>query len=346
MLRVSIVKGKNRKENLKKAISLIEKDIAKAIRTKKSNTLFIKINAIDSNFPLACTHIEALEAVLDVFYEKFKEIVVGDNTFVFTKNKGVPYNKILKKFPEIKFSDLTEFESENIEFKKINRGISVGEVSLLSRKAFTISLALPKTHDTFVYTGCLKNMFGCVIKNRGSLHAMNLYDRMFLNKYAKGNQLKWENLIEVIEKIKPDLCILDGYEGMEGNGPMFGTKVHLGLAMCSLDGIVLDKIAAKICGFNNIPYLLLLSNKNQKDTEIVKEGFDSINEISKKFKPHYNYKYQITTKTNFFPLLDVKLFFSLLRRSYRLKDKIISKFLEISGEQDVSASVTAVFKLK
>ena len=323
--RISIVKGEDRKENIKKAISLIEKDIAKAIRTKKSKKLFIKINAIDFNFPLACTHIEALEAVLDIFYEKFKEIIVGDNTFVFTKYKGGPYKNILRKFPKIKLSDLTEFKSEDIEFRKLE-GNKLGKVSLLPKEAFSISLAVPKTHDAFVYTGCLKNMFGCVIKNRASLHAMNLYNRMFLNKYARGNQLKWQNLIEVIEKTKPDLCILDAYEGMEGDGPMFGTKVHLGLAICSLDGIALDKIAAKICGFNYVPYLSLLSNKNQKDTEIVKEGFDSLNEISKKFKPHYNYKYQIATKINIFPILDVKLFFSLLRRSYRIKDKVIEKF--------------------
>ena len=324
MSKISIVKGEDRKENIKKAILLIEKNIAEAIRIKKSKILFIKINAIDSNFPLACTHVDALEAVLSIFYDKFDEIIVGDNTFVFTKYQGGIYRKILDNFPKVKLSDLTEFESENIEFIKLD-GCALGKVSLLPKQAFTISLAVPKTHDTFVYTGCLKNMFGCVIKNRESLHAMNLYDRMFLNKYSKGNQLKWQNLIEVIEKTRPDLCILDGYEGMEGEGPMFGTKVHLGLALCSLDGVALDKIAAKICGFNYVPYLSILSNKNQKDTEIIKDGFDSINKISKKFKPHYNYRYQIVTKTNILPILDIRIFFSLLKRSYRIKDKIIEK---------------------
>src|SRR3989338_348607 len=330
MPKISIVKGENRKENIKNSISFIEKDIINAIKTKKSEKLFIKINAIDTNFPLACTNIDALEVVLDVFYKrfnKFNEIIVGDNTFIFSKYDGGYYKNILKKFPKVKLSDLTEFESENIEFKKLD-GNAFGKVSLLPKKAFSISLAVPKTHDTFVYTGCLKNMFGCVIKNRSSLHAMNLYDWMFFNKSAKGNQLKWQNLIEVIKRTKPDLCILDGYEAMEGNGPIFGTKVHLGLAMCSLDGLTLDKIAAKICGLNNVPYLSLL-DKNQKhieeNIEIVKEGFESINEISKKFKPHYNYKYQITTKTKSIPLLDIKLLFSLLKRSYRLKDKLLNR---------------------
>ncbi len=325
MPKISIVKGEDRKENIKKAISLIEDDINKTIKNKKIKQLFIKINAIDSNFPLACTHIDALDAVLSIFYGKFDEIIVGDNSFVFTKEKGGLYRRILNKFPEVKLSDLTEFETENIKFKKLNGTISIGRVSLLPRKAFTISLALPKTHDTFVYTGCLKNMFGCVIKNRGDLHALKLYERMFLNKYVRGNKLKWDNLVGVIKKTKPDLCILDAYEGMENEGPLFGTKIYLGIAMCSLDGIALDKLASKICGLESVPYLYYLSN-NSNNIEIVKEGFGGIKEISRKFKPHYRSKYQIRTSTNsLMPVVDIKFVISVLKRSYRLKDKIIEK---------------------
>ena len=325
-MKISIVKGKNRKENITKAINLIKKDIDEAIKIKKSKRLFIKINAIDSNFPLACTNIDALDAVLNIFYNKFDEIIVGDNSFVFIKDKGGLYRKIFQKFPRIKLSDLTEFETEDIKFRKLNGITGMGMVSLLPKKAFTISLALPKTHDTFVYTGCLKNMFGCVVRNRGDLHAMNIYNRIFLNKYVKGNQLKWRNLIEVIERVKPDLSILDGFEGMEGDGPMFGTKTYLGLALCSLDGIALDKIAAKICGFNYVPYLSSLSDKNQENIEIVKEGFNNIKEISKRFKPHYNYKYQIKDSTiSLMPVVDIRFVISVLKRSYRLKDKIIEK---------------------
>ena len=325
MSKISIVKGEDRKENIIRAIKLIENDINKAIKNKKAKQLFIKVNAIDSNFPLACTHIDALDATLNNFYEQFDNIIVGDNSFVFTKDKGGVYRKILNKYSNVKLSDLTEFETENIEFKKLDGKISIGEISLLPRKAFTISLALPKTHDTFVYTGCLKNMFGCVIKNRGALHALKLYERVFLNKYVMGNKLKWDNLVNVIKKTKPDLCILDAYEGMENEGPLFGTKLHLGIAMCSLDGIALDMLASKICGLENVPYLSYFSD-NSNAPEIVKEGFGDIKEISRKFKPHYKTKYQIRTSTNSLtPVIDIKFAISVLKRSYRLKDKIIEK---------------------
>lgn len=327
MSKISIVKGEDRKENITRAIKLIENDINKAIKNKKAKQLFIKINAIDSNFHLAGTHIGALDAVLNIFYDRFDNIIVGDNSFVFTKNKGGPYRGILNKYPKVQLSDLTEFESENIEFMIDNGKTALGKVSLLPKQAFTISLALPKTHDTFVYTGCLKNMFGCVINGRGNLHAQSLVKRLFLNKYIKLNKIKWQNLIRVIKKTKPDLCILDGYEGMEGNGPLFGNKIDLRIAMCSTDGLALDRLASKICGMNCVPYLLMLPSKEK--LEIIKWGFNDFKEIEKKFELHYNYKYQITDyPTSFFPAIDIKFVISVLKRAYRIRDKIFEKLGE------------------
>ena len=327
MPRISIVKGENRKENIASAIKLIENDIEKAIKSKKLKQLFIKINAIDSSFPLACTHADALEIVLNIFHDKFDEIVVGDNTFVFGKYKGGPYRKMLERFPKVRFSDLTDFETANINFKKLNGNV-IGKISLLPKTAFTISLALPKTHDAFVYTGCLKNMLGCVIDNRPSVHALNPYDRLWLNRYVKSNKFKWGNLVSVIEKTKPDLCILDGYEGMEGTGPLFGKGIKLGIAMCSLDGITLDKLAAKICGINYVPYLSLLSHDSE-DIEIIREGFKNMSEIEKEFKLHPNTKYQIMSEELLIPRPDTRLIISLLRRPYRIKDKIMEKLKRI-----------------
>ncbi len=326
-MKISIVKGRDRKENIKRAIKLIEKDIEKIIKIKKSKQLFIKINTVDIKLPLACTHIDALESVLDIFYDKFEKIIVGDNSFAFTKDKGKVYKKILNNFPKVKFSDLTKYRSEDIEFKTLDK-IKVGRISLLPKESFTISLALPKTHDSFVYTGCLKNMFGCVISNRSALHTLSFSQRLFHNKYIRSNKLKWDNLVNVINKTKPDLCILDAYVGMDGNGPLLGDKVQLDIAMCSLDGIALDKLASKICGLDYVPYLSMLPDVH---TEIIKEGFEDINEINKKFKPHYNHKYMVVTDIDsVIPLLDVRFIISVLKRPHRIKDKIIEKIREIN----------------
>jgi uncharacterized protein (DUF362 family) len=331
MPKLSIVRGGSRKENIIKAIRLIEKDVDKTIEAKKSDQLFIKINAIDSNFPLACTHADALDAVLDAFYDRFSEVIVGDNTFVFYKNKGGPYEMVLKKFPKVRFSDLTEFDSEDITFRKLGGLKSIARISLLPRKAFTISLALPKTHDTFVYTGCLKNMFGCVIRNRGGLHAVSAYESIFNSRYVRSNEIKWHNLASVINKAMPDLCVLDAFEGMEGDGPIIGDAVIMETAMCSVDGIALDKLASKIYGFDHVPYLSMLPDKSKvKDVEIIREGFKNLSEISRNFRKHYKYKYQIMSpKQITIPALDIKFALAFLKRPHRIRDKALEKIRNV-----------------
>lgn len=316
--KVLIVKGNDRVSNVKEVLTILRRDIDKSIERKDSDTLFIKINAIDTKYPLACTHPHALETVLEYFHNKFKRIIVGDNSFVFSQNLDNPYSYLTNKFENLKFSDLSEFESKKIYFKTPH-GRVAGRISLLPKKAFTVSLALPKTHDTFIFTACAKNMMGCVISGRSYVHALRIYERLSLNKIVQSNRLNVKNLKKVIENTRPDFSILDGFTGMDGNGPVLGNEVELRIAMGSEDAMALDSVAARIVGFNSIPYLHV-----QDNIQIIIKGFKHLDEIKKEFKPHYLYKYQIASELNtVIPRIDTRLLLHMIKRSYRIKDKII-----------------------
>ena len=119
---------------------------------------------------------------------------------------------------------------------------------------------------------------------------------------------------------------------MEGNGPIEGSKVKLGIAMCGEDCIALDSLAAKIVGFNFVPYLSLCGKKGIGVTDldkirVLREGFEDLMEISKKFKPHYLYRYQIMTKdlNAKMPNIDFRLLISFMKRYYRVKDKVLER---------------------
>jgi len=325
---VSIVKGSERKENIRKAINLIEPRIDELIKEKNSDALFIKINTIDPNFPNANTHPDALEAVLEYFYEKFDEIIIGDNSFAFTKKKN-PYKHLKKAFPKIAFSDMEKIETEKIIFECI-KGTKEAEISLLPKNAFTISLALPKTHDAVVYTGCSKNMLGCVVKNRNMVHGTAFYKRIFFRVMAKSNWLTHKNLVKVISFARPDLSVLDGFVGMQGNGPIFGSPIELNFAMCSDDCIALDFLAAKSMGFKHVPYLLFCNKYGAGTTDLKKigiafSGFEKWEEICKEAKPHRLYKYQVLSEYDGFNVIDFRMLLEIFSRFYRLKDKIIDK---------------------
>ncbi|MFQ5887161.1 MAG: DUF362 domain-containing protein, partial [Candidatus Hydrothermarchaeales archaeon] len=308
---------------------LLKEDIKESIEKKGCEKLFIKINAIDPNFPLACTHPKTLEAVLKYFQPNFEEIIVGDNTYAFS-NKENPYSKTIEKFKNARSSDLTEFPSENIDFQQLGGSVKKGRISKLPESSYTLSLALPKTHDYAIFTACMKNMMGCVIHQRPSVHSVNIIERLFTNIYIKSLRLMNKNLTDVIEPGIPDLCLLDGYTGMEGNGPLLGDEVELGIAMGSLDGTALDATAARIAGFEKVHYLQMLADRGlgriePEEIEIIKDGFKDLEEITTPFRPHYLYKYQVMLDgpTSTIPGFDFRLFLSYVKRFYRIKDKVI-----------------------
>ena len=65
------------------------------------------------------------------------------------------------------------------------------------------------------------------------------------------------NLFRIARKVHPQLAILDGLEGMEGNGPVRGTPVEHGVALASTDFIAVDRIGVELMGidFNDVGYL-------------------------------------------------------------------------------------------
>ena len=185
MPKVAIVRGSDRKTNIKESLKLLDGDIKRSIKKKNSDILFVKVNTIDPNFSLACTHLDALEAVLEYFVDDFNRIIVGDNSFAFSKSQDNIYSHLAKKFEKIEFSDLSEFESKRLMFKQINGSYRDARISSLPDRAFTISLALPKTHDAVVFTGCSKNMVGCLVENRVLIHGLDFYHRLLLDKAVK-----------------------------------------------------------------------------------------------------------------------------------------------------------------
>lgn len=95
-----------------------------------------------------------------------------------------------------------------------------------------VSVPVLKTHATTVFTGALKNQWGCVPR----------YDRILLHKYL-------HELIAEINRIRPvTLAIMDGLVGMQGRGPINGYPINLGVLMASRDPVALDATAMRLIG--------------------------------------------------------------------------------------------------
>ena len=78
---------------------------------------------------------------------------------------------------------------------------------LLDRNNYLISAAKLKTQDTVVVTLSIKNMV------MGSIYAR---DKIMVHQ---GYKYTNRNLAEMAGLVWPDLAVVDGLTGMEGNGP-------------------------------------------------------------------------------------------------------------------------------
>ncbi len=327
---VAVARGEDRCGNLSRALDLHADEIVSSIRAKGSKTLFVKVNAIDSNFPLACTHPRALECVLLWFAPHFERIIVGDNSFVFSRLKDRhPYAHLGRQFPQLTFSDLSGFGRGLLELRGVDDTVTEAPYSLLPQDAYTVSLSIPKTHDAATFTGCSKNMFGCILKNRLALHAVTPIGRVSIRRLVKANAFIQRNLAEVIAKVPADLAIMDAFEGMEGQGPIFGTAVRMKLALVSTDRIAVDTLACELAHLPLPEYLdrcggVGLGCARPSEIALLGNDFSGREELERAFRPHYLQAYQLMRELprGWSPRLDLRLVLAYARRFHRLRDKM------------------------
>ena len=102
-----------------------------------------------------------------------------------------------------------------------------------------ISMPKMKTHHWAGATLSMKNCFGCV---PGRIYG-----------WPK-NVLHWaglqEAIVDVASAVRPELQIVDGIVGMEGNGPIDGTPVQAGVLVFGIDPVATDSTAALVMGLD------------------------------------------------------------------------------------------------
>ena len=100
---------------------------------------------------------------------------------------------------------------------------------LLDRGNFVISAAKIKTHNRVVATLSLKNIVvGTAVKDLGFRWGPGGKPSATTNKpivHGNGFHGLQYNLYALAPKLRPDLAVIDGYQAMEGNGPVGGTPV-------------------------------------------------------------------------------------------------------------------------
>ncbi len=106
-----------------------------------------------------------------------------------------------------------------------------------------------KTHNAQLVTMSVKNMvLGAPLHNAPKT-TPRWNDK---SKYHVGIRMMQVNMMLTAQKLRPfwGAAVIDGYEGMEGNGPHRGTPVPHRIAIASTDYIAADRIGVEAMGID------------------------------------------------------------------------------------------------
>jgi uncharacterized protein (DUF362 family) len=289
--KVSLVKGNDRREIIFQALKNIQDDVLASIGNKKR--ILVKPNFVSTTRPLAASHADEIRAILDFLKPRFKgEIIVGESApsknGTFEGYQSFGYLPLEKEYG-IKLVDLNkEPWVYRYVFGKESRPIPIRIIStFLDRDTYIISAAKMKTHDRAVTTLSLKNILIGAPLNDGKKNDKGL---THLDYNFTPKETLHFNMFHLAQEIWPDLSIIDGFEAMEGNGPIGGTPVDAKVALASLDSLALDTLTTRIMGFDpsKIPYLTAMAEAGMGQGDLTKVQVlgTPVDQCQYKFKPN------------------------------------------------------------
>ena len=225
--RVSITTGDNRADLAFRALEPFSKEIRRAIGNRR---VVIKPNNVSTTIQLAATYADTLEGILEFLksIKKLDNVIIAESSAPGPAIEGYSnfgYLRLAEKYP-VKLIDLDQekYEILYVFDEKDFRPHPVRFSSvLLSPDSYLISAARMKTHDRAVVTLSLKNIiFGAPIKDPGFSWGKNRKEGAKSDKaivHGSGFRGINYNLFDLAPRLHPHLALIDGFEGMEGNGP-------------------------------------------------------------------------------------------------------------------------------
>jgi uncharacterized protein (DUF362 family) len=180
----------------------------------------------------ANTSLNVLKAVCEVLREQTSQItIVESNGARYPAEAAFENNGVYKLAADMSLKVVNLSKDDLLAMPDPRmKGFGLAR-TWLEADAF-ITLPVLKTHATTVFTGTLKNQWGCIPR----------YDRILLHKYL-------HELIGTINQLRPvTLALMDGLVGMQGRGPINGYPIDLNVLLASRDPVALDATAMRLIG--------------------------------------------------------------------------------------------------
>jgi uncharacterized protein (DUF362 family) len=286
----ALIKGNDRAENIYKSLKLIEDQVFSGIGDKQ---VMIKPNFVQTSNQLAGTHADAVRGILEFLRPYYKkEIVIGEaaatkeGTMAGYEHYG--YQDLVKKY-NVKLVDMNLGAYDyryTLGPKNVPIPIRIC-APMLDPNLYIISAAIMKTHGYVSVTLSLKNMLlGAPINDYKAAQSDKF--QMHQGPHGEPDDIIHFNMFHMAQEVYPDLAVIDGFTGMEGDGPSRGTAVDSRIAVSSVDPLAADVLGARLMGYDSkkIGYLTAMTEAGmgQGNLDKIKVLGNRVEECSYRFK--------------------------------------------------------------
>lgn len=287
---------------------------------KSGMKVLLKVNLIGpkNSESAAITHSEFVRAIVRILKGKGCEVWIGDSS-------GGAIAGIAPTGGSLKVSGLETVAAE--EGAVIKNFDSCGVITIkpesglveemhLAKPMFeadvVINLPKLKTHSAAIYTGAVKNVFGCIPGLK----------KAEFHKQAPDPKDFGEIIADIHKACKIQLHIMDGITAMQGEGPTAGEPYAAGKILMSQDPLALDAVAAKMLKLDleDVPILVTASKRglgesNHKFIKLfgdyeeipVLEGYALPKRFRSNKKQNYNAVIKVIDFLKARPIVDKKL---------------------------------------
>jgi uncharacterized protein (DUF362 family) len=269
---VAVMRGKAKEATLRALKQLDPKVVGSKILVKPNLASRVKDNGEN-------TDVRVVEGIVE-FLQGRGEITIAEGCCGGTNLKPdstydlfdfADYSKLEGRYG-VKLFDLNTDEFQKIKLFDKELGIAKKVLDT----DYLVSVPVLKTHVYTMISACVKNLMGCLEPRPERSHETatkwEIHAELTRDSGKRHEALKrFEGrLIELYRKLSPKLGVIDAITASEGDSPVHGTPVHMGLIIASENSISCDAVAAYLMGIEptRVGFLQLARNMGLGETSI------------------------------------------------------------------------------
>lgn len=265
MIDVKLNTGEDRRIAIRKSIEELGDDfIAKC---REAEQIFIKVNLVDHQYQLACTHVDAVRGVLDVVRTYSKTpVIIGDAAYRGAKVafEYFGYERLLDEYHGVELIDLTDAETVEGEVVRGDGSKNFIRRSKIATQAgIKISIAPLKMHkEVGMSAGVYSWSIGTWIVPPRISATGRVWARWPWFE-QEGVEAHHKSVAELYRQASCDVSVVDGMMAMQGDGPVQGSAVRMGVVLAGFDAVAVDAVAVTLMGFDpsEIGYLKICNEE-------------------------------------------------------------------------------------